>query len=445
MSFTIWKILDAFLTSIIYTFPMVILCGIKLSKKSIYIVLLPITAILSLVTFTNPLIYSVGFVLSICIIFFLLSKNNVNISSVLLSIFVTFLLQMIVDSIIVFVVVNIFHKDFNIVKSNPIQYYSLNVILDFFTILGAYITRKFVIEKFSSPIFKEKSIQKLFNIISTLLLILLIIIISIINICFSNATKLSSVVYLSFTIALIILIVISCYLIYETLKSLEKQTLMNKENKQLKAYTDVLESASKDLRSFKHDYLNILYTLQDYINKGDIEELRKYFKNEILPESKIMTDSNKFASMLGNLKVLPLKSLLCSKLFYADSKKIKINVEIIDEINEIDMKTFDLCRIMGIFLDNAIEAAILCDNKFINIAFIKNNDDIIIVIMNSCMRDCPPVYKLYKTGFSTKGSNRGIGLASVKELIDTKYDNVLLSTNVCNGIFKHELIIKKGL
>lgn len=105
------------------------------------------------------------------------------------------------------------------------------------------------------------------------------------------------------------------------------------------------------------------------------------------------------------------------------------------------MKCLDLCRLIGIFLNNAIESSLLCANKFVDIGIIKNDSEIIIVIINSCKDSCPPVYKLYEDGFSTKGTGHGLGLASVKEMIDKKYSNVLLNTNISNGTFKQELII----
>ena len=74
---------------------------------------------------------------------------------------------------------------------------------------------------------------------------------------------------------------------------------------------------------------------------------------------------------------------------------------------------------------------------------IKTPGNVIIVILNSCPENIPPIYQLYKKNFSTKGTNRGIGLTSVKELIDKSYDNILLNTSASSGTFKQELIIKE--
>ncbi|WP_175537443.1 GHKL domain-containing protein [Clostridium sp. DSM 8431] len=234
------------------------------------------------------------------------------------------------------------------------------------------------------------------------------------------------------------------YITNSTISMSIKKDFITKENKQLKEYSDMLETMSTDLRKFKHDYINILYTLGDYINDGNIEDLRSYYNNDLLPESKEILKNDKHITLLKNIKITPLKALISSKLLTAQSKGIKINAEVLEEITYLSIKTIDICRIIGIFLDNAIEAALLCENKFINFAMIKTDGNIIIVILNSCLKNIPPVYELYKKNFSTKGSGRGIGLTSVKELIDSTYTNVLLNTSASNGVFKQELVIKNN-
>lgn len=101
----------------------------------------------------------------------------------------------------------------------------------------------------------------------------------------------------------------------------------------------------------------------------------------------------------------------------------------------------NVCRIIGILIDNAIEAAILCDKKNVQIAIIRNDDSTIFILSNSCLADTPPVYKIYEDNFSTKGDGRGLGLKTVRHIIDEKYDNVTLNTKIKDCIFKQELII----
>jgi len=224
-------------------------------------------------------------------------------------------------------------------------------------------------------------------------------------------------------------------------------TLINdhkaKEYLQLKNYTNMIEDMYSDLRSFKHDYLNILSTLETYIKKEDIDGLKNFYYKDLLPESNIIMNKNISLSLLSHIKMSPLKALLSSKIINAHSHDIDVEIELIDDIDEINMSTLDICRIIGVFMDNAIEGSSLCDYKSIHFAAIETENEIIFNIHNSCLSSTPPVYKIFKKNFSTKGNGRGIGLSSVRNLIDKRYKNVLLNTKIENCIFKQELIIQK--
>ena len=54
----------------------------------------------------------------------------------------------------------------------------------------------------------------------------------------------------------------------------------------LQDYTHNLEGMYNGLRSFKHDYVNILLSMAGYIENCDMEELKNFFKNEIFPTKK---------------------------------------------------------------------------------------------------------------------------------------------------------------
>lgn len=213
------------------------------------------------------------------------------------------------------------------------------------------------------------------------------------------------------------------------------------EYSQLKDYTNMIENMYSDLRSFKHDYLNILSTLETYIEKQDINGLKSFYYNDLLPESNIIISKDISLSLLSHIKISPLKALLSSKFTTAHSHGINVSIELIDDIDHINMSTIDICRISGILLDNAIDASILCDNKFIHFALIKTDNEIILNISNSCLSSTPPIHKLYQKNFSTKGEGRGIGLNNIKDIINKRYKNVLFNTAIDNCIFKQELII----
>ena len=104
------------------------------------------------------------------------------------------------------------------------------------------------------------------------------------------------------------------------------------------------------------------------------------------------------------------------------------------------MDIIDLSRCLGILLDNAIEASLSSEKKRLNIAFIKKNSSILIIISNTFKGVIPPLSKIFKTGFSTKGKNRGLGLSNLSEIMNN-YSNTTLDTSISDDRFIQNITI----
>ncbi|PTI08819.1 accessory regulator AgrC [Staphylococcus xylosus] len=201
-------------------------------------------------------------------------------------------------------------------------------------------------------------------------------------------------------------------------------------------YTLQIEKINKEMRKFRHDYVNILSTLSDFIREEDMEGLRDYFHSEILPMQDSMQMNAIKINGIENLHVREIKGLLTTKILQAQEKNIRISIEVPEPIEKIDMPIINLSRVIGILLDNAIEASEkITEEPLIRIAFIKNEDtSVTFIVMNKCEPDMPKVHTLFQENFSTKGKNRGLGLSTLKELTDST-TNVLLDTTIDNNYF----------
>lgn len=201
-------------------------------------------------------------------------------------------------------------------------------------------------------------------------------------------------------------------------------------------YTLQIEKINHEMRKFRHDYVNILSTMSDFIRENDMEGLDQYFHDEILPMQDSMQMNAIKINGIENLKVREIKGLLTTKILQAQEKNIRISIEVPETIEKIEMPIINLSRVIGILLDNAIEASEkIVDDPLIRIAFIKNEDDsVMFIVMNKCDTDMPRVHTLFQENFSTKGKNRGLGLSTLKELTDTT-SNVLLDTTIDNNYF----------
>lgn len=214
------------------------------------------------------------------------------------------------------------------------------------------------------------------------------------------------------------------------------------EHQQFTHYMHALEQVNRDMQSFRHDYANILISLRGYIENEDLKGLQTYFNEHIVKVEERTLHKNQMFNQLDRLKLIELKGLLATKLLSADEASVPVNIEIPDTIDTIAIDIIDLTRVIGIFLDNAIEVSAMMNDPQINIAFISRNTEIIIVFENRIMEDNLVISRLFQEHYSTKGNERGLGLSNVKAIL-SNYPNVSLNTYIENHWFVHEVIIEE--
>lgn len=209
-------------------------------------------------------------------------------------------------------------------------------------------------------------------------------------------------------------------------------------------YTRDLEAMYNSLRSFKHDYINILLSMSGYIRNGNMDELKQFFETKIFPTKNLIDQGDYKLNQLSNIGVLEIKSLLSAKIIYAHESGINVTIDIPDKVDSFPMDTVDLTRILGIFLDNAIEASPTAEQPQIGLNIIRHDAGVSIIISNRFQDNDAVLHQLKQKGFSTKTNHQGIGLFNAQKIISS-YDNVLLETTMRFGCFTQhmELIDRK--
>lgn len=206
----------------------------------------------------------------------------------------------------------------------------------------------------------------------------------------------------------------------------------------LQDYTHNLEGMYNGLRSFKHDYVNILLSMAGYIENCDMEELKNFFKNEIFPTKNLIDQGDYKLNQLGNIGMLEIKSLLSAKMIYAHESGIDVTIDIPDKVDSFPMDTVDLARILGIFLDNAIEAALETEQPQAGLNIIQHETGVSIMISNRYQDSGIMLHQLKQKGCSTKTGHQGIGLSNAQKIISA-YSNVLLETTMQCGCFTQHM------
>ena len=236
---------------------------------------------------------------------------------------------------------------------------------------------------------------------------------------------------------------------YTLVKNTKIKSEVKSENQKLeqqKKYILALEKNNNEIRKFKHDFNNIILGLDGYINNDDFnkEKLKKYFNSTVMTFNNNIELNDIVIAKLNSIKVSSLKSLITNKVLVAQNNNIDADINIEGEITDFYTDEMQLNRILGVLLDNAIEASLeLTENKKIEINIIQIDKTTDIQISNTFNNTGTPITDFNKEGFSTKGTNRGLGLSSAHEIANKL--NMLLNTEIDGNTFIQILTIEGGL
>ena len=224
--------------------------------------------------------------------------------------------------------------------------------------------------------------------------------------------------------------------IYSLTKTTQLEiTSLNLE--QEKEYNKSLKSMQDELHGFRHDFSNIMCTIGGYIQVNDMDGLNKYY-------SQIQKDVTKINN-LGALNPETINhpavfALISSKYTKALELGIEMNMNIFLDLNKLNMKIYEFTRVLGILLDNAIEAAKECDEKVINLEIRKesNRNRQVLIVENTFLNKDIDTEKIFEKEYSTKEGNSGLGLWEVRKIL-SKNTNLNLFTTKDNIYFKQQL------
>ena len=363
------------------------------------------------------------FLLTCSAVYIYFKNRIIGVVSILISFFILYIAN--------FITTWLATLTYDLIKLNFVFNSLYLLVFAAITLAFSFITRYFIRKLLSSDL----SFNKIYLTIVAIFLLTGLIILNVYlpNRIMSFADiKFLAVMYAVFIITIAILIITISFSIIRQIQY--KRNMQEIEN--YYKYTLQIENINNEMRKFRHDYVNILSTMSEFIRESDMDGLKKYFNEEILPMQDSMQMNTIKINGIENLKVREIKGLLTTKILQAQEKSIRISIEVPEPIERIDMPIINLSRVIGIVLDNAIEASEkIEDDPLIRIAFIKDNDDsVMFIVMNKCEPNMPRIHTLFQENFSTKGKNRGLGLSTLKELTDAT-SNVLLDTTIDNDYF----------
>ena len=217
----------------------------------------------------------------------------------------------------------------------------------------------------------------------------------------------------------------------------QEQTLRYRD---MERYSRHIEELYKEVRSFRHDYTNLLTSLRLGIEEEDMEQIKEVYDSVLKDSSQKLQDNKYDLGRLVNVRDRALKSLLAGKFLKARDKKIIFNVEVPEEIQVEGMRLLDFLTIVSILCDNAIEASAEASQSHVSIAFLKSGAQETFIIENSIKEEGIDISEIFSFGVSSKGEERGVGLYTVMNIVES-YPNASLNTTCQDQVFRQVLTV----
>jgi two-component system sensor histidine kinase AgrC len=220
------------------------------------------------------------------------------------------------------------------------------------------------------------------------------------------------------------------FLIFMIVKDTRKLRKLRVELQTVQIRNEELTNQYDQIREVRHNFGNFIQALCGYVevkNIKGIEEMCSRVQKETCNTHEVR-DSN-----ITRICNPALEKLIENKLSCAKQKNINIKMESKTNLRNLKIDTYDLCKIIGILLDNAIEAAEKSKEKEIVIKIFENKKARRknIHIENS-YEGIVDIAKLYTKGYTSKAyenGSHGLGLWSVKKFIQTN-DEIHMVTRV---------------
>lgn len=368
------------------------------------------------------------------IILFIISYKvlfNAKIIEAFIGVCIQFLLTALFEMISSQIYTLVFNRSYSEFANYPI--YSILFMVIVYSCL--FILLK-LLKKFNINITLLKNINKKdsYIILGTTLLGFITVFLQLYISTFYN-NLLPNIVILLGILCLISYFFISLFNIVKT-KQLEVATI---DNHNLQSYNDNLKSMYDNIRAFKHDFNNIVHAIGGYVRAKDMNGLSKYYTSLFDECNSINNLSALNPETVNNPSIY---AILLDKYNKAEKKNIKMELGVYIDLNSLNADIYEISRILGILLDNSIEAAQECDKKYINVRFIMDNrkNRQLIIIENTYKDKNVDTIKIFEKSYSTKPHNTGLGLWEVNKILN-KHSNLAIYTSKNDEYFSQQLEI----
>lgn len=239
-----------------------------------------------------------------------------------------------------------------------------------------------------------------------------------------------------------VFIIIYTAIMYFTLNEKNENIRFKQENEELLTNLNEYEKMLDYQRVSNHENKNQLLIIRSMISKNNTKALN--YLDEIITEKRKDDEG-----LYTYAKIIPeggLQGLVYQKMLKMKEYDIKINLNVNRTIRKIKFDkisskvNYDLCKAVGIILDNAIEETIKLIEKEILIVMYSENNEFIIEVSNKC-ETIPDLSRLDEEGYTTKTEGHGYGLCLLKNIVSNN-DCITNERSLNKDIFTQIIKIK---
>lgn len=406
------------------------------------------------IDFKNYKVYLVGIVLSILLIlnfsfinsylriltlvivmilcnYFLFTKDkNANIVVPIIGEFILIISEVII-SILFFIMLKIEGNDFLVLYAG--------------TIIGNFTIGLNSILLVNLKIFKkitDKVTDVISNINKNILIIVLGILIIIINFLLAISYYKIKTAYIIVFNA--ITIVVYSFIVFKMFEEKSRYIKMNNKYNMTNTTLKELEQNVTRLKITNHENKNQLLTIRNMIKKGeDSKSLIKHIENIVNTKIK---DDETLMLQTSTITNSMISSIVYSKMLTMKENDVDAALIISRDIKDLylsdipDELAVEVCKIIGVYLDNALEEVSKYEEKIINIEFYAEKKTLCIAISNNFEGEID-FEKMDNPGYTTKENGHGYGLSLAHEIIESN-DRLSSEREIKDNIFKQILKIK---
>ena len=349
------------------------------------------------------------FLLTIVCLIYITHGQKINIFNMIITTFIVWLVFILVDIIYTSIFLNVLSLD--------MVYFRNNGYLNLFANSLVFIT--------VTLIFCNSNIQRIIKKINLIKIknseyYYYIILITISVVMFSIIFYLCQFSYNPKVIQIVVLVMVIIY----TIAILVTLNEFNQKNRIQSEYDILLKNLNEyenllDLqRVTNHENKNQLLVIKGMVDKGE-SNTSEYINSIIDTQYK---DNDAIIYKTNRIPSGGLRGLIYYKILTMKEKKINSNLDVDRSLNELDFDNIpiktnqELCKIVGVFLDNAIQAVSELKKKEIDIYLKYENDELNIKVSNN-YSGVIELDKIDNSGYTTKGKGHGYGLSLVKGII----------------------------